>query len=78
MICPSWIKSLAQPIAVDNVIDYLSGCMMHQETSGNIYEVGGKDKMTYKQLMRVYAKYLNEPVCHTNSVSHHTPVIMLG
>ena len=60
MVCPSWVKSLAQPIAVDDVIEYLAGCMMHSETSGKIYEIGGKDKMSYEQLMRVYAKYLNK------------------
>jgi len=60
MVCPSWVKSLAQPIAVDDVIQYLSGCMMHPETAGKIYEIGGKDKMSYEQLMRVYAKYLNK------------------
>jgi len=60
MVCPSWVKSLAQPIAVDDVIEYLSGCMMHPETAGKIYEIGGEDKMSYEQLMRVYAKYLNK------------------
>jgi uncharacterized protein YbjT (DUF2867 family) len=60
MICPSWVKSLAQPIAVDDVISYLAGCMEHPETAGKIYEIGGKDKMTYEQLMRVYAKYLDK------------------
>ena len=60
MVCPSWVKSLAQPIAVDDVIEYLSGCMTHPETTGNIYEIGGKDKVTYEELMRVYARYLNK------------------
>jgi len=60
MVCPSWVKSLAQPIAVDDVIEYLAGCMMHPETVGKVYEIGGKDKMTYEQLMRVYAQYLNK------------------
>ena len=60
MVYPSWVKSLAQPIAVDEVIDYLAGCMENSETAGNIYEIGGKDKMTYEQIMRVYAKYLNK------------------
>ena len=60
MVCPSWVKSLAQPIAVDDVIEYLVGCMMHPETSGKIFEIGGKDKMTYEQLMRAYSKYLNK------------------
>ena len=60
MICPSWVKSLAQPIAVDDVIQYLAGCMIRPETSGNIYEIGGKDKMSYEQIMLVYAKYLDK------------------
>lgn len=60
MVCPSWVKSLAQPIAVDDVISYLTECMERSETAGNIYEIGGKDKITYEQLMRVYAKYLNK------------------
>ena len=60
MVCPSWVKSLAQPIAVDDVIDYLVGCMENSETAGKIYEIGGKDKMTYEQIMRVYAKYLDK------------------
>ena len=60
MVCPSWVQSLAQPIAVDDVISYLAGCMEHPKTVGKIYEIGGKDKMTYEQLMRVYARYLGK------------------
>ena len=60
MVCPSWVKSLAQPIAVDDVVEYLVGCMEHEETSGNIYDIGGPDKMTYEELMRVYSAYLNK------------------
>ncbi|MDX1441078.1 MAG: NAD-dependent epimerase/dehydratase family protein [Nitrosopumilaceae archaeon] len=60
MVCPSWVKSLAQPIAVDDVVDYLVGCMENKETTGKIYDIGGPDKMTYEELMRVYAAYLNK------------------
>jgi len=60
MVTPSWVKSLAQPIAVDNVIEYLVSCMYHSETSGKIYEIGGPDTMTYEELMRVYSAYLNK------------------
>ena len=60
MVTPSWVKSLAQPIAVDNVIEYLVGCMNNSETSGKIYEIGGPDTMTYEELMRVYSAYLNK------------------
>ncbi len=60
MVCPSWVKSIAQPIAVDDVIEYLTGCMENSKTAGHIYEIGGSDKMTYEELMRVYAKYLDK------------------
>jgi len=60
MVCPSWVNSLAQPIAVDDVIAYLAGCLEHSETIGKIYEIGGGEKMTYEQLMRIYSKYLKK------------------
>lgn len=60
MVCPSWVNSLAQPIAVDDVIEYLAGCLEHSETIGKIYEIGGSQKMTYEELMRVYSKYLKK------------------
>ena len=60
MVTPSWVKSMAQPISVDDVVSYLVGCMTHPETAGKIFEIGGPDKMTYEELMRVYAAYLNK------------------
>ncbi|MBT8242407.1 MAG: NAD(P)H-binding protein [Nitrosopumilus sp.] len=60
MVCPSWVKSLAQPIAVDDVIFYLAECLAKNETEGGIFEIGGPDKMTYEELMRVYSSYLNK------------------
>ena len=60
MVCPSWVKSIAQPIAVDDVIYYLSECLKKPETLGKIFEIGGPDKMTYEELMRVYSAYLNK------------------
>ena len=60
MVCPSWVKSLAQPIAVDDVVHYLVECLKKPETAGKIFEIGGPDKMTYEELMRVYSAYLNK------------------
>jgi uncharacterized protein YbjT (DUF2867 family) len=59
MVCPKWVKSLAQPIAVDDVTEYLVGCMEHPETAGKIYDIGGPEQLTYERLMRVYATHLN-------------------
>ncbi|MCV0430258.1 NAD-dependent epimerase/dehydratase family protein [Nitrosopumilus sp.] len=60
MVCPSWVKSMAQPIAVDDVVFYLAECLAKPETIGEIFEIGGPEKMTYEELMRLYAKYLNK------------------
>lgn len=60
MVCPSWVKSLAQPIAVDDVVQYLIGCMEHPETAGRTFDIGGPEKITYEGLMRLYSAYLNK------------------
>ncbi len=59
MVCPMWVKSLAQPIALDDVIAYLVGCIEKPQTSGKIYDIGGPERLTYEELMRQYAAYLN-------------------
>lgn len=59
MVCPKWVKSKTQPIAVENVVDYLVGAMKNPETTGKILEIGGPDIMTYEQLMRLYSSILN-------------------
>ena len=59
MVCPKWVKSQTQPIAVDNVVDYLIGVMKNSVTSGKILEIGGPEVMTYEQLMRLYSYILN-------------------
>lgn len=60
MVCPKWVKSLAQPIAVDDVVAYLIGCMEKPETAGSTYDIGGPEKLTYEELMRLYSAYLNK------------------
>ncbi len=59
MICPRWVKSTTQPIAVENVVDYLVGAMKNPSTAGKIFEIGGPDKMTYEQMMRLYSSIIN-------------------
>ena len=59
MVCPKWVKSTTQPIAVDNVVDYLVGVMKNPMTAGKTLEIGGPDKMTYEQMMRLYSSIIN-------------------
>lgn len=56
MITPRWAKALAQPIAVDDVIQYLR-CALDLPVQGStIFEIGGPDRVSYGGLMREYAR----------------------
>jgi uncharacterized protein YbjT (DUF2867 family) len=56
MVCPRWIDTLCQPIAVQNVIEYLIGCLNEPATAGKDFDIGGPDIITYRELMTIYAR----------------------
>lgn len=56
MITPKWVKTRCQPIAIRNVIQYLIGVLGHEKTYNEVFDIGGPDILTYKQMMRTYAK----------------------
>ncbi len=56
MICPRWLYTRAQPIAIRNVLDYLVAALDTPESTGRIIEIGGADVLTYGDLLRGYAK----------------------
>jgi uncharacterized protein YbjT (DUF2867 family) len=60
MVCPKWVKTMAQPIAIDDVITYLIGCLNAPESVARTFDIGGPEKLTYEQLMRQYSAYLNK------------------
>ena len=56
MICPRWIYSRIQPIAVQDVLEYLVGALDTPASQGLTIEIGGKNTTTYKGLMLGYAE----------------------
>jgi uncharacterized protein YbjT (DUF2867 family) len=56
MICPKWINTRIQPIAVNDVIAYLSGCLMNPGTAGKTFDIGGPEVLSYKIMMEQYAE----------------------
>ncbi len=56
MICPRWIYSRIQPIAVQDVLEYLVGALDTPASRGLTIEIGGKNATTYKGLMLGYAE----------------------
>jgi uncharacterized protein YbjT (DUF2867 family) len=52
---PAWINTLCQPIAIDNILDYLITSLNEPRSTGTIFEIGGPDVLTYKEIMHGYA-----------------------
>lgn len=56
MICPRWLSMPTQPIAVDDMLDYLMTALDLPPGDSRIYEVGGSDVVTYGDVIREYAR----------------------
>lgn len=56
MICPRWVRVLAQPIAVEDLLTYLMEAAALPEGSSRIFEIGGPDRVSYGELMQEYAR----------------------
>lgn len=57
MICPRWVSTPAQPIAVEDVLQYLLAALDLDEDGSQIYEIGGPDQVSYRDIMREYARH---------------------
>jgi len=56
MLTPRWVKGKAQPIAIDDLLDYLMEALRIPTTKYRIYEVGGADQVSYADMMRAYGR----------------------
>ncbi len=56
MVCPSWVYTRIQPIAIRNLLDYLVATLQRPESAGKIIEIGGADVLTYGDMMLGYAR----------------------
>ncbi len=59
MITPKWVKTRCQPIAVRDVLSYLTGVLGNQKTYRESFDIGGPDILSYKEMMLSYAKSRN-------------------
>ena len=56
MLTPRWVKGKAQPIAIDDLLDYLMEALRIPTSKYRIYEVGGADQVSYAEMMRAYGR----------------------
>ena len=56
MITPKWVSAPAQPIAINDVVQYLKLALGVPDQGNRIVEIGGADVVSYGGLMREYAR----------------------
>jgi uncharacterized protein YbjT (DUF2867 family) len=52
MITPTWVHTRTQPIAIDDVVQYLVGVLDADETSGRSFDIGGPEVLEYVEMLR--------------------------
>ncbi|MFO7983792.1 MAG: NAD(P)H-binding protein [Desulfuromonadales bacterium] len=60
LLAPRWLRARIQPIAVDNVIGYLLGCLFEETTAGEGFDIGGPEILTYRDLLNRFAAVAGE------------------
>jgi len=56
MICPRWVRVRTQPIAIEDVIAYLTAALDLPCGPSRIFEIGGADQVSYAEIMLEYAR----------------------
>lgn len=56
MICPRWVDTRTQPIAIDDLLAFLGAALDLPEGREGVFEIGGPEVVSYGDMMREYAK----------------------
>lgn len=56
MVCPQWVSTPSQPIAIEDLLRYLLAGLDLPEGPGDIFEIGGPDQVSYGEIMQEYAR----------------------
>jgi uncharacterized protein YbjT (DUF2867 family) len=56
MITPKWVLTKTQPIAIRDVIHFLSGVLGNRKTYNKSFDIAGPDVLTYKEMLQRYAQ----------------------
>jgi uncharacterized protein YbjT (DUF2867 family) len=56
MVTPGWVQVRAQPLAIEDLIEYLVAAHDVEVDGGEVIEIGGADVVSYLDIMREYAR----------------------
>ncbi len=57
MIAPKWVNTQCQPIAIVDVLFYLSNVLLNEKCYNKTFDIGGPEVLTFKELMLKYAAF---------------------
>lgn len=61
LVAPDWLDNFAQPIATDDVVGYLVRALDVELDGEAVYEIGGADRVRYRDLVDAVADRLGRP-----------------
>ncbi len=56
MVTPRWVRSPAQPLAIEDLIGYLVAALDVELAGSAVFEIGGADRVSYRDIMKEYAR----------------------
>lgn len=56
MITPKWLNTPHQPVAIRNVVEYLTGVLLREDTFNKTFDIGGPDILSYRQMLLQFAR----------------------
>ncbi len=59
MITPRWVQTRTQPIALDDALTDLVGVLGRPDTIGEIYDIGGPEALTYRDMMMIASRVMD-------------------
>ncbi len=59
MITPKWLNTKCQPIAIADILEFLSKSLLNPATYNQSFDIGGPDILTYKEMLLGFAKAKN-------------------
>ena len=65
MVCPRWVSTPTQPIAINDVARYIAGVCGNPEAIAQTYDAGGPEVMTYREMIERIAR-----------IRHRHPIII--
>ena len=59
MVAPHWVGTRTQPIALQDVVRYLVEVLDNERAIGRVFEIGGAEVLTYRDMLRRASKIQN-------------------